>query len=273
MADQGQLQPIVVRRDSGDGYCLVAGLHRLEAARKLNWKEIRCSVFDDMDADRAELVEIDENLIRANLTPAEEAAHMGRRKQLYERLHPETKHGAVGRRGKRSQNATPSEPADAFIDDIAKKTGKHRATIARKTARARKVAVLSDVGVRRAEDIAPAFEALKGRAEALYVVSDPLVISNRIRFNTLALGARLPTVYSLRENVDAGGLMSYGPNLPDQFRRAADFVDKILRGTKPADIPVEQPTRFDLVINLTTTRALGLTIPETLLATADEVIQ
>jgi ParB family chromosome partitioning protein len=87
---------------------LVAGLHRLEAARKLNWKEIRCSVFDDMDADRAELVEIDENLIRANLTPAEEAAHMGRRKQLYERLHPETKHGAVGRRGKRSQNATPS---------------------------------------------------------------------------------------------------------------------------------------------------------------------
>jgi putative tryptophan/tyrosine transport system substrate-binding protein len=127
--------------------------------------------------------------------------------------------------------------------------------------------------VRRAEDIAPAFEALKGRAEALYVVSDPLVISNRIRFNTLALGARLPTVYSLRENVDAGGLMSYGPNLPDQFRRAADFVDKILRGTKPADIPVEQPTRFDLVVNMITAKALGLTIPETLLAIADEVIQ
>jgi putative tryptophan/tyrosine transport system substrate-binding protein len=127
--------------------------------------------------------------------------------------------------------------------------------------------------VRRAEDIAPAFEALKGRAEALYVVSDPLVISNRFRFNTLALGARLPTVYSLRENVDAGGLMSYGPNLPDQFRRAADFVDKILRGGKPADIPVEQPTRFDLIINLKTAKALGLTVPETLLATADEVIQ
>jgi len=127
--------------------------------------------------------------------------------------------------------------------------------------------------VRRAEDIAPAFEAFKDRAEALYVVSDPLVISNRVRFNTLALGARLPTVYSLRENTDAGGLMSYGPNLPDQFRRAADFVDKILRGMKPADIPVEQPTRFDLVINLKTARALGLTIPETLLATADEVIQ
>jgi putative tryptophan/tyrosine transport system substrate-binding protein len=127
--------------------------------------------------------------------------------------------------------------------------------------------------VRRAEDIAPAFEALKGHAEALYVVSDPLVISNRVRFNTLALGARLPTVYSLRENTDAGGLMSYGPNLPDQFRRAADFVDKILRGMKPADIPVEQPTRFDLVINLKTAKALGLTVPETMLATADEVIQ
>ena len=105
------------------------------------------------------------------------------------------------------------------------------------------------------------------------MVSDPLVISNRTRFNILALRLRLPTVYSLRENVDAGGLLSYGPNLPDQFRRAADFVDKILRGSKPGEIPVEQPTRFDLIINLKTAKALGLTIPETLLATADEVIQ
>ena len=108
------------------------------------------------------------------------------------------------------------------------------------------------------EDIAPAFEALKGRAEALYVCSDPLVTTNRIRINTLALGARLPTMYSVREFVEAGGLMSYGPNFPDLFRRAADFVDKILRGAKPADIPVEQPTKFDLVINLTTAKALGL---------------
>ena len=112
--------------------------------------------------------------------------------------------------------------------------------------------------IRRAEDIAPAFEALKGRADALYVCADPLVTTNRIRINTLALGARLPTMHGVREYVEAGGLMSYGPNFPDLFRRAADYVDKILRGAKPADIPVEQPTKFDLVINLTTAKALGL---------------
>ena len=127
--------------------------------------------------------------------------------------------------------------------------------------------------IRRAEDIAPAFEALKGRAEALYVAVDPLMITNRIRINTLALGARLPTMYGLREYVEAGGLMSYGPNFPDLFRRAADYVDKILRGAKPADIPVEQPTKFDLVINLITAKALGLDVPPTLLARADEVIE
>ena len=127
--------------------------------------------------------------------------------------------------------------------------------------------------IRRAEDIAPAFEALKGRADALYVVGDPLTITNRIRINTLALGARLPTMHGSREYVEAGGLMSYGPNFPDLFRRAAEFVDKILRGAKPADIPVEQPTKFDLVVNLTTAKALGLTIPETFLVRADEVIE
>jgi putative ABC transport system substrate-binding protein len=127
--------------------------------------------------------------------------------------------------------------------------------------------------IRRAEDIAPAFEAIKGRADALFVCSDPLTNTNRIRINTLALTARLPTTHGLREYVDAGGLMSYGPNFPDLYRRAADYVDKILRGTKPADIPVEQPTRFDLVVNLTTAKALGLTIPETFLVRADEVIE
>ena len=127
--------------------------------------------------------------------------------------------------------------------------------------------------IRRAEDIAPAFDALKGRADALYVVADPLVTTNRIRINTLALGARLPTMHGQRENVEAGGLMSYGPNFPDLYRRAADYVDKILRGAKPADIPVEQPTKFDLVINLTTAKALGLEVPPTLLARADEVIE
>jgi putative tryptophan/tyrosine transport system substrate-binding protein len=129
------------------------------------------------------------------------------------------------------------------------------------------------VEIRRAEDIAPAIETLRGRAEALYVCSEPLSNSNRIRINTLALGARLPTMHGVREMVEAGGLMSYGANVPDLFRRAADLVDKILRGTKPGDIPVEQPTKFDLVVNLITARALGLAIPPTLLARADEVIE
>ena len=84
---------------------------------------------------------------------------------------------------------------------------------------------------------------------------------------------RLPTMYAFREFVDAGGLISYGPNFPDLFRRAAEIVDKILRGTRPADIPVEQPTKFDLVINLITAKALGLTVPPTLIARADEVIE
>ncbi len=119
--------------------------------------------------------------------------------------------------------------------------------------------------IRRTEDIAPAFEALiKDRSEALYVVGDPLLTTNRIRLNTLALGARLPTSYANREFVEVGGLMSYGPNLPDLFRRAAEYADKILRGAKPADLPVEQPNKFDLVINLVAAKALGLTVPPTL---------
>jgi ABC-type uncharacterized transport system substrate-binding protein len=127
--------------------------------------------------------------------------------------------------------------------------------------------------IRRAQDIAPAFAALKGRAEALYVCSDPLTIINRIRINTLAVGARLPTIHGFRDYVEAGGLMSYGPNIPHQYRRAADYVDKILRGAKPADIPVEQPTKFDLVVNLITAQALGVDVPPSLLARADEVIE
>jgi putative ABC transport system substrate-binding protein len=126
--------------------------------------------------------------------------------------------------------------------------------------------------IRRAEEIAPLFEALKG-ADALYVASDPLVNTNRIRVSTLALGARLPTMHGVRDYVEAGGLMSYGPSIVDQYRRAADYVDKILRGGKPSDIPIEQPTKFDLVINLTTAKTLGLTIPEPFLLRADEVIE
>jgi putative ABC transport system substrate-binding protein len=128
--------------------------------------------------------------------------------------------------------------------------------------------------IRRAEDIASAIDAsIQGRAEALYVAGDPLVTTNRNRLSILAVDARLPTIHGNRENVEAGGLMSYGPNLPDLHRRAAEFVDKILRGTKPGDIPVEQPTKFDFVVNLITAKALGLEVPPTLLARADEVIE
>src|SRR5262245_56692519 len=132
-------------------------------------------------------------------------------------------------------------------------------------------AVTSDI--RRPEDIAPAFDALKGRVEALYVCNDPLAGINGVRINTLALGMQLPTMFLERTYVEVGGLMSYGPNFPELWRRAAELVDKILRGASPADIPVEQPTKFDLVINLTTAKTLGLTIPPSLLTRADEVIE
>jgi ABC-type uncharacterized transport system substrate-binding protein len=127
--------------------------------------------------------------------------------------------------------------------------------------------------VRRAEDIALTFDTLKGQADALYVCTEPLVFTNRIRINTLALAAGLPTMHGFREFVEAGGLMSYGTHFPNLFRRAGDYVDKILRGAKPADIPVEQPTKFNLVVNLITAKALGLTFPLSLLARADEVIE
>jgi putative ABC transport system substrate-binding protein len=127
--------------------------------------------------------------------------------------------------------------------------------------------------IRRAPEIALAFETLKGRVDALYVCTDPLVVAERVRIATLAQFLRLPTIHSAREHVEAGSLMSYGANISDLFRRAGDYVDKILRGAKPADLPVEQPTKFDLVINLTTAKALGLTVPPSLLSIADEVIE
>jgi putative ABC transport system substrate-binding protein len=124
-----------------------------------------------------------------------------------------------------------------------------------------------------AKDIVPAFEMLKGRADALYVCVDPILNAHRIGINTLANFARLPTITGVREFVEAGSLMSYGPSYTDQWRRAADYVDKILRGAKPSDLPVEQPTKFNLVLNLTNAKALGLEIPPTVLARADEVIE
>jgi putative ABC transport system substrate-binding protein len=128
-------------------------------------------------------------------------------------------------------------------------------------------------GIRRVEYITLAFETIEGRADALYVCGDSLTSTNHIRINTLALGLRLPTIFPNREFAEAAGLMSYGPNFPDLYRRTAEPVDRILRGTNPADLPVEQPTKFELVINLTTAKALGLTVPPTLLARADEVIE
>jgi putative tryptophan/tyrosine transport system substrate-binding protein len=127
--------------------------------------------------------------------------------------------------------------------------------------------------LQREDEIALLLEALRGRAQALYVVNDPLVDSNRDRINAAALSARLPTMYGSREHVEAGGLMSYGADFTDMFRRSAVLVDKILRGAAPAGLPVEQPTKFELVLNLKTANALGLAIPPTLLARADEVIE
>jgi ABC-type uncharacterized transport system substrate-binding protein len=133
--------------------------------------------------------------------------------------------------------------------------------------------VVDKLEIRKPEDVAPAFDALKGGAQALYVCGDALVDSVRARINTLALGTRLPTIYPNREYLQAGGFMSYGPSFPDLFLRAADYVDKILRGAKPGSLPVEQPTKFELVINLTAAKALGLTIPESFLLRADGLIE
>ena len=132
---------------------------------------------------------------------------------------------------------------------------------------------LDPIEIRRADDIAPGLDPSQLRAQALYVPAVPLFFANRARINSLALAARLPTIHLVREYVEAGGLMSYGPNWPDMWRQAADLVDKILHGTKPADIPVQQPTRFDLVLNLKTAKALGLTFPDKTLALAEEVIE
>ena len=132
---------------------------------------------------------------------------------------------------------------------------------------------LVSLEIRRPEDIPPTFEALAAKVDALYVVSDALIATNRTRIITLALKARLPTILSYRDYVEAGGLMSYGPNYTDLFRRAADMVDRVLRGTKPGDIPVGQASKFDLVINLKTAKALGIDVPASLLARADEMIE
>ena len=130
------------------------------------------------------------------------------------------------------------------------------------------------VEVRGPQELDSAFSALRGlRADALLMLMDPLCISQRTRMIELTATSRLPAMYGLREDAEAGALMAYGPNFPDLFRRAATYVDKILQGAKPADLPVEQPTKYELVLNLKTARALGLTFPPHLLVWADTVIQ
>jgi ABC-type uncharacterized transport system substrate-binding protein len=141
-------------------------------------------------------------------------------------------------------------------------------------AAAAKLGLNADVlEIRHARDVVPAFETLKSGTQALYTCPDALVNANHARINTLALGSRLATMHGVRDYIGAGGLMSYGASTTDLFRRAGDLVDKILKGAKPADLPVEQPTKFELVINLTTAKALRLTIPEAFLLRADEVIE
>jgi putative tryptophan/tyrosine transport system substrate-binding protein len=127
--------------------------------------------------------------------------------------------------------------------------------------------------IQQAQEIALSFNTLKNRVDALYVTNSSFLAVNRQRVTAAALAARLPTMFGSREWLDVGGMMSYGSNFADRFRRSADLVDKILRGTKPADIPIEQPTKFDLAVNLITARTIGLNIPQTLLARADEVIE
>jgi putative ABC transport system substrate-binding protein len=129
------------------------------------------------------------------------------------------------------------------------------------------------IEVRQADEIFSSIESLKDRADALYVATDPLMFNNRVKINAMARTQLLPTIYGSREYVDAGALISYGPNWADLFRHAAEQVDKVLRGTKPADIPVQQPTKFDLVVNAKTAKALGIELPASLIARADEVIE
>jgi putative ABC transport system substrate-binding protein len=178
----------------------------------------------------------------------------------------------VAKRLELLREVVPSLRRLAILTNIASPASVLEMREARDAARALGLEVAT-IEIQRAEDIAREFKALEGGADALLVTADPLINSNRIRINTLAIGARLPTVYNFRDSVEMAGLMSYGPNLPDLFRRVADYTDKILRGAKPADIPVEQPTKFDLVVNLITAQALRLEVPPTFLARADEVLE
>ena len=178
----------------------------------------------------------------------------------------------AGKRLELLREVIPSLHRLAILADVGNPYAALDADEVRKAARPLGLEVVT-FEIRLAGDIDRAFDALKGRARALYVIAVPLLFVHRVRINNLALAARLPTMHGVREYVEAGGLMSYGPNWPHMWSRAADFIDKILRGAKPADMPVEQPTKFELVINLKTAKTLGLTVPESFLLRADEVVE
>jgi len=175
--------------------------------------------------------------------------------------------------GRHEVVGTGSGRAEAHVEGERARPGTLLLLIAVRPVRGVGIHEVEILEIRRAEDIAPAFERLRSGVHALYVCGDALTTANSARINTLAMGARLPTIFPDRAFLEAGGFIAYGANNADLFRRAADYVDKILRGTKPADLPVEQPTRFDLAINLLAAKALGLTVPPALLARADEVIE
>jgi putative ABC transport system substrate-binding protein len=180
---------------------------------------------------------------------------------------------AGGKKLELLREAVPGLRRVAIIGNVGYPASVREMSEVRAAARTLGLDEVATLEIRRAEDIAPAFEAHKDRVEALYICSDALMLTNRNRIYTFALAARLPMISGIREQLESGGLISYGPNFVDLFRRSADYVDKILRGAKPADLPVEQPTKFDLTVNLITAKALGLEVPATLLARADEVIE
>ena len=178
----------------------------------------------------------------------------------------------IGKRLEVLREVMPALQRLAIIGDSGNRSVRLEVDEVQRTARTLGIEV-TEFQVGRAEDIAPTFETLKGKTEALYLTSTPLLTTNRNQLNIFALGARLPTMYGYRDAVESGGLMSYGPDFSDLWKRSADYVDKVLRGANPADIPVQQPTKFSLTVNLSTAKMLGLEVPPSLLARADEVIE
>ena len=181
--------------------------------------------------------------------------------------------GLVGKRLELFKEAVPPVERLGLIWNPTAPGVELRLKEARKAA-AKFVVSLRTFEVRDAKELDGAFASMtKVRLARLMVLADPLTVRNRTHIVELAAKSRIPTIYPFLEFTRVGGLMAYGPSIPELFRRAAGYVEKILKGAKPADLPVEQPTKFDLVINLKTAKTLGLTIPRTVLARADEVIQ